>query len=65
MKVNGASILSRKATIDAGEKTTVTAETKAQVVVKPLPDDSEITIDFEAVGNGVKGVKLILYYKKN
>jgi hypothetical protein len=46
---NGTTILSTKLTIDAGEKTSTTAATAAVISDASLADDSEITIDVDAV----------------
>ena len=64
INANGSSILSRKVSIDAGEKTSLTAEVQPQIESKNLPDDAVITVDVQAAGLGVKGVKVIFYYKK-
>lgn len=59
----GASILSTKLTIDATEKTSVTAATPAVISDSALADDAEITIDIDAVGSTVagSGLKLTFY----
>lgn len=53
---NGASILSTKLTIDANEKTSVTAATAAVLTTTTLSDDDEITIDIDTAGTGAKGL---------
>jgi len=62
---NGTTILSTKLTIDASEKTSVTAATAAVISDSTLADDSEITIDIDTAGTGTKGLKVIIYYKRN
>lgn len=57
---NGASILSTKLTTDATEKTSTTATTPAIIGDNSLADDSEITIDFDAVPSGGRGVIVTL-----
>jgi hypothetical protein len=57
----GASILSAKLTIDAGEKTSVTAATPAVITDSALADDAEITIDIDGVGSTVAGAGLKVY----
>lgn len=57
----GASILSTKLTIDAGEKTSVTAAAPAVVGDGALADDAEITIDIDGVGSSVAGKGLKVY----
>jgi hypothetical protein len=56
----GTSILSTKLTIDAGEKTSVTAATQAVISDASLADDAEITIDIDVAGTGAKGLKVTL-----
>ena len=55
---NGATILSTKLTIDASEKTSVTAATPFVFVVGSLADDAEISIDIDSVGSTVAGAGL-------
>lgn len=57
---NGTTILSTKLTTDATEKTSTTAVTAAVISDASLADDSEITIDFDAVPTGGKGVIVTL-----
>ena len=52
---SGASILSTKLSIDAGEKTSVTAATPPVISDADLADDAEMTIDFDQVGSGTAG----------
>lgn len=59
---SGATILSTKLTIDAGEETSVTAATPAVISDTALADDAEITIDIDTVGSSTagKGLKVTL-----
>ena len=57
----GTSILSTKLTIDAGEKTSVTAATPHVISDTALADDAEITIDIDTVGSTVAGSGLKVY----
>lgn len=52
----GASILSTKLTIDATEKTSVTAATPAVISDASIADDAEITIDIDNAGTDAKGL---------
>lgn len=54
---NGATILSTKLSIDASEKTSVTAATPAVISDPSLADDAEITFDIDVAGTGAKGLK--------
>ncbi len=56
----GVSILSTKLTIDANEKTSLTAATAAVISDSALADDAEITIDIDVAGTGAKGLKVVL-----
>ena len=51
----GTTILSTKITIDAGEKTSVTAATPPVISDSSLADDAEMTIDIDGVGSTVAG----------
>jgi len=59
---NGASIFSTTLTIDASEKTSVTAATPAVLASSPttFADDDEITIDIDTAGTGTKGLKITM-----
>lgn len=58
---NGVSILSTKLTIDNTEKTSLTAATAAVISDTALPDDAEITVDIDQIGDGTgKGLKITL-----
>jgi hypothetical protein len=55
---SGSTILSTKLTFDASEKTTTTASTPAVISDANLSDDSEITVDIDAVGSTIAGAGL-------
>jgi hypothetical protein len=57
----GASLLSTKLSIDAGEKSSVTAATAAVISDAAIADDAEITIDIDQVGSAVAGAGLKVY----
>lgn len=57
---NGVSILSTKLTIDAGEKTSLTAATAAVISDTVISPSDEITFDVDAAGTGAKGLKVWL-----
>lgn len=61
---NGVSIFSTTLTIDANEKTSVTAATPAVLSTTSISDDDEITMDIDAAGTGAKGLKVTLYYRR-
>lgn len=56
------SILSTPITIDAGEKTSTTADTPPVISSTTLADDAEVTIDIDQIGSTVpgKGLKVTL-----
>ena len=58
-----ATILSTKLTIDAGEKTSVTASTPAVLSSTTMADNDIITFDIDGVGSGtaVVGLQITLY----
>lgn len=61
INVNGASILSTKLTIDNTEKTSATAAAPAVISSASIPEDAEITIDIDQIGDGTaKGLKVYL-----
>lgn len=60
VNVNGSSILSTKLTIDASEKTSLTAATPAVISSASIADDDEVTIDIDAAGTDAKGLKVTL-----
>ena len=55
---SGASVLSTKITIDAGEKTSTTAAVAPVISDSALSDDAEITIDIDTVGSSTAGTGL-------
>lgn len=57
---NGASVLSTKISIDATQKTSVTATTPPVISTSAFSDDDEITIDIDTAGTGAKGLKVTL-----
>ena len=58
INVSGATILSTKLSIDAGEKTSTTATSSAVISDSTIADDEEITIDIDQVGATVAGAGL-------
>lgn len=58
----GTTILSTKLSIDASEKTSVTAASAAVISDADLADDAEITIDIDQIGSTIagKGLKVML-----
>ena len=67
INVNGTSILgANKLSIDANEKTSVTAATATTLASTPtsIADDAEITFDIDTAGTGAKGLKVTIYYTK-
>lgn len=59
-KTGVGSLLSTVITIDASEKTSVTAATPAVISTSALSDDDEITIDIDTAGTGAKGLVVTL-----
>lgn len=57
---NGLTVLSTKLTIDATEKTSLTAATAAVISDTAFANDSEITIDIDTAGTGATGLKVTL-----
>jgi len=66
IKEAGVSVLGTKLSIDANEKTSVTAASQATITDSDIADDGEVTIDITQVGSSTagKGLKLIIYYIK-
>lgn len=66
IKKNGTTIFSTLLTIDANEKTSVTALTPCVLTTNPttFADDDEITFDITVAGTGAKGLKATLYIEK-
>ena len=58
----GSTIHSTKLTIDASEKTSVTAATAAVISDPTIADDAELTFDKDVAGTGAKGLKVTLYF---
>jgi len=56
-----------KLSIDASEKTSVTAATAAGLTDTAIADDAEITIDIDQIGSSTagKGLKVTILYLKN
>lgn len=66
INVNGTSILgANKLTIDANEKTSITATTPTTIATSSIADDDEITMDIDVAGTGAKGLKVALYFKRS
>jgi hypothetical protein len=62
---NGTSVLgANKLSIDANEKTSVTAATATTLATTAIADDDEITFDVDVAGTGAKGLKVVIYYKR-
>jgi len=57
---NGTSILSTKLTIDANEKTSMTAAVEAVISDTEIAEDDEITFDVDTAGTNAKGLKVWL-----
>lgn len=66
MNEEGTTVLSTKLSIDASEKTSVTAAAPAVISDSSLADDAEITIDIDQVGATIKGkgLKVWLYLRR-
>lgn len=61
INAGGTSILSTNLTIDNTEKTSTTAAAAPVISTSSLPDDAEITIDIDQIGDGTaKGLKVYL-----
>ncbi len=62
IKRNGTTIFTTQISIDANEKTSVTAVTPAVLSASPylIADDDELTFDITAAGTGAKGLKVRL-----
>lgn len=57
VKVGGTSVFSTLPTIDANEKTSVTAAAPAVISDGSVTDDAEIALDIDAAGTGAAGLK--------
>jgi hypothetical protein len=55
IKKNGTTIFSTNLSVDAGEKTSVTAATPAVISDGALSDDDEMTVDIVQIGSTVAG----------
>lgn len=65
VNVAGTSVLGgSKLSIDAAEKTSVTAATATTLATTAVADNAEITLDIDAAGTGAKGLKVTLYYTR-
>lgn len=65
IKEAGTTILgTNKLTIDATEKTSVTAATATTLADTSIADDAEITFELTAAGTGATGLKVVLYHKR-
>jgi hypothetical protein len=62
IRVDGVSIFSTQLSIDANEKTSVTAVTPAVLSSTSIADDAEILFDITTAGTNAKGLKVTLYY---
>lgn len=60
LKEAGATVFSTLLSIDAGEKTSVTAAAPAVISDPNLADDAEMTVDITVAGTGAKGPKIWL-----
>jgi hypothetical protein len=61
INLNGTSVLSTKITIDNTEKTSTTAATPPVISTSSIPDDGEISVDVDQIGDGTaKGLKVTL-----
>lgn len=57
----GTTVLSTKLTIDANEKTSVTAATPPVISDSAIADDAEMTVDIDTAGTGAAGAKINIY----
>jgi hypothetical protein len=67
IKEGGNSIFSTNLSIDASQKTSVTAAVPVVISDTSIADDAEITIDIDQIGSTVAGValKVVILYRKN
>lgn len=61
LKVNGASCLSTKLSIDATEESSVTAASQAVISSPLIPDDAKLSVDIVQVGSTFAGDGLMVY----
>lgn len=65
IKLAGTTVLgANKLSVDASEKTSVTAATPTTLAITAIPDDGEITVDITSVGVGALGFKVTIYFRK-
>lgn len=65
VNLNGTSILgTNKLSIDANEKTSVTAATATTVATSAFAADDEFTFDQDVAGTGAKGMKVTMYARR-
>lgn len=60
VNANGASIFTTPITVDSGSKSSVGSLTPSVIANDTLVDDTEMTVDIDAVGTGTTGLKLWL-----
>lgn len=58
IRVGESDILSTALTIDANEKTSVTAATPAVISTSAIADDAEVLVDIDGAGTGAVGLKI-------
>lgn len=63
IRVSGTTIFSTQLSIDATEKTSVTAATPAVLSTTTIADDAEIIFDIVTAGTNATGLKVTLYYR--
>lgn len=63
IKKNGVSMFSTLLSIDANEKTSVTAATTAVLSTTAVADDDELRFDVTTSGTNAQGLKVTLYYR--
>ena len=56
LKANGVDMLAAPLTIDAGETTSTTAASAAELTIESIPDDTEIVVEIIQPGAGAKGL---------
>lgn len=61
---SGTTILSTKITIDANEKTSLTAATAPVISDAAIAAGNEVGIDIDTAGTGAKGLKVWILYKR-
>lgn len=65
VNLNGTSILgTNKLSIDANEKTSVTAATATTIATAAFAADDEFTFDQDVAGTGAKGMKVTMYARR-